>query len=452
MNKKCKISVYSLMFVFSFVLVFSLLLVNADLGENENEWLPLNITTTGLTLEGVNTTFNPDGMNFQTSYLNLTLTPKEVFVPNNLSDKATVSGYTIQDAGYIKRITLTGLTYNQDEDYGNSDLNALLGRTESSGVDVSSAVAFEIYDAREQNQILYSYGDVVIYEEKYYVCIWASGIYNSNGLPTALTSYWEETSGSSGSIYPANYFQICAYVSDVVENEEDLSSVFDYDFKDLGDSGDYNVSWNINVSSHYNHLIINYELWFENSTTQDLVYTWEDVYTDDTTELLAVDYRINKYDDYSEGQIVDRAFMNYDNLYGEEKYVNVTIAYPKNKELLDFSASSNKIVGYIEDNHTDELFENISSISNFTEVENRYSNVTIKATNLGRTETLLENTENFTFKSYQVLVQSDSENTFYFKIPSEYGEYNDLRIWVEGSFAGGAGTSGDPYQIETWAQ
>jgi len=345
---------------------------NLHIGENSDiyefgssTWEPLKITTTGLILENVNTTFNPDGMNFQTSYLNINLSIKELLTPDEIENKATVSGYTIQDTGYSKRILLTGFTYNQYEDYGNANVSDLIGR---GGTDYYSA-----------------------------------------------------------GYYPNNYFQIGAYASDLIKEDEDISKVFTYNLNQQ--QANYNVSWKIDVTSHFNNLIINYELWYTNSTTQDLVYTWEDVYTDNTTELLAVNYQLNKYEDYQESQIVDRALMRYDNLYGDERYVNVTIAYPNNKELLDFSSSSN----------------------NFTEIDNQYNSVISKANNLGKTETLV-NEDDFIFKSYKVLIQNNSENIIYFKIPSAYGEFNNLSIWIEGSFAGGTGESGDPYQIETWAQ
>ena len=179
----------------------------------------------------------------------------------------------------------------------------------------------------------------------------------------------------------------------------------------------------INVSSYYKYFILNYTYYYNGNITGQ----FEDVYIDDDVELLYVDYQINKYDDPLNPGIVDRAMMRYDNMYGENNSVNVTIAYPENKTFLGM----NKGVEV-----TPHLYDTVNTTAH----------------DLGYTDTLLDSTNGYTIRSFSVPILNDSIIPIWFKISSSYGEYNNLRMWITGSFAGGDGTSGDPYQIETWAQ
>jgi hypothetical protein len=183
------------------------------------------------------------------------------------------------------------------------------------------------------------------------------------------------------------------------------------------------VMLNITVMSHYNHFVVNYSFNSNGITT-----FLEDVYSGEKPELLPVDFQINKYDDPLHPGIVDRARLQYDNRYGEAHSVDVTVAYPAGKKLLAFEANTN-----------------------FTEYDTHlYDDVVAGAGGIGETGTLLASTEGYMLRSYHVSVPADSINMFSFKIPSVYGEFNNLHMWLTGSFAGGAGTSGDPYQISNW--
>jgi len=216
--------------------------------------------------------------------------------------------------------------------------------------------------------------------------------------------------------YPANWFNV-GPIQTIASRMDGDRFVFDVEPITSG-----TATWRINVTSHYQYVIIDYELWYNNEI---LVYTFQDVYIGGTPDLLAINYQINKYRDPEHNTIVDRALISYDNLYGENKTVNVTIAYPETKTLLEMS-------------HDD------------TEISSQYSNVVTKATDLGRTETLLDSTDGYTIRSYLVDIPENTKEAIYFKIPSAYGEFNDLRMWLTGSYAGGNGTSGNPYQISTW--
>jgi uncharacterized repeat protein (TIGR02543 family) len=178
----------------------------------------------------------------------------------------------------------------------------------------------------------------------------------------------------------------------------------------------------ISVRVHYHHVIVNYSFHSGGGTM-----FFEDVYSGEQPSLLPVDFQINKYDDPMHPGIVDRALMRYDNLYGDSHSVNVTIAYPwsKNESFLGM-------------NKGEEIIPHL------------YSVVNASAHDLGRTETLLDTTTGYTIRSYNVSVLNNTVESIYFKIQSSFGEYNNLSMWITGSFAGGTGSSGDPYQISNW--
>ncbi len=380
-----------------------------------------NITTTGLTFEDLEPHWTSEGVRLTNSYVNTTLTAKQVFVPDNISNLTEHFTYDMQEwHGDQARfwVTLTYLDYTH-ADYGSLHLNNLLGNLpQQEPISFDDAVNFTEWDGT--NTVLYSVGDVVLYGGDYYLC--KQQIYNYNGVPPNLPQYWEVTEESEGSVYPSNRFQI-SNKEVWATNKTDKGYVCDVDnFTDS--NANFDVSWNISVRSHYNYIIFDYDLIFENETTTETVATFQDVYEDEQ-ELLAVKYQLNKYNDSDYDYYVDRALMNYDNQYGENKTVNVTIAYPESKTLIEFYADGGS-----------------------TEITSQYDVVEAKATTLGKTETLLDTTTGYTIRSFSVDVIADEENVMQYMIPSQKGEYNDLRMWVVGSFAGGSGTTLDPYEIE----
>ena len=73
---------------------------------------------------------------------------------------------------------------------------------------------------------------------------------------------------------------------------------------------------------------------------------------------------------------------------------------------------------------------------------------------------ILSRQDEFDFYSYDIQVPAESEDfdgeirpgrvRCGVEIESELGQENELGVWILGSFAGGSGTSSDPYQIENW--
>jgi len=132
-----------------------------------------------------------------------------------------------------------------------------------------------------------------------------------------------------------------------------------------------------------------------------LVYTFQDVYSGERPDDLLIinDYNVEKLalnrtmiNYVQHADFVDRATLKYDNRYGEEHSVNVTIAYPIN--------SSDGFKGF----YADDVW--------FEYPDDLYDDIVTSANNIGKTETLLDNPEDYLFRSYLVNVSSDNVETF----------------------------------------
>ncbi|WP_276273568.1 hypothetical protein [Haloarcula litorea] len=318
-----------------------------------------DVKVAGLTEENVNTTFVSDSaIRFETSYLNKTLTPRQIFVPN-------ATDHAVVDWSFTR------------ESWG-----------ESSGV----------------STLNYQYGLAYNYE---YPSPEASALLGQNS--------------STGTGLPANYFQ---YSDSFYSNESTArGTVFSSSF------ADDKARWNITVNAHYEHLIINYDLIY-NGTIQD---SYQDIYSGDDPELIPVDGQINKYDGLNtpSDDYIDRFLMQYDRKYEYNPHnVTIVLAHPKDEELLSVDLGRN----------TEELNDN------------HYSEVVDTAQEVNKTATLLNDTSNYSIKAYNTTIPGNTTTTLQYKIDSLENETNDLRMWILGSFAGGSGTSSDPYEIETCQQ
>ena len=422
MDKKAKITYYgilSLLLIISFFLFYTFVFVSAQ----EDDEIQNRITIDGLTFENVDATFFSDGIHFETSYLDMNLTPKQVFVPDELGSATEHFTYDLQEwHGDKARIWITITYYEHGTGFFNYDdinVRAVLGNRETEAVDTSNAPEFVVYDGT--NAKLYNVGDIVIYNEEYYLC--KQQIYNYNGLPPDLPQYWELTEDSEGSLYPAHRYQISnkeVYASSVTET----GYVFDVDDITSTDT-EFNVSWDIEVSSHYEHIILKYKLYYIEegqepkliTFDENLDYTFQDIYSGEKPSLLPITAEVRKRKDIGSDNYTDRLSVFYDNFYRNEERINVTIAYPEGKEL-----------------------SRVNLGENWSEIALRYDEVVLKANEAGKNSTLLENESGYVLKSYNVELFPDSNNLLGFSINSELGEENNLRLWIEGSFAGVSGT------------
>jgi len=83
------------------------------------------------------------------------------------------------------------------------------------------------------------------------------------------------------------------------------------------------VRWDIDISSHYEHLIINYTL--ENTTDNKTIKTWQDVYSGKEPNKLVVSGKAEQVNLTTAKQTV-----TYDNLYDNETVKSLMIANPPN--------------------------------------------------------------------------------------------------------------------------
>lgn len=173
-----------------------------------------------------------------------------------------------------------------------------------------------------------------------------------------------------------------------------------------------------------------------------------------TSDLIDVNSgRINKYNDYQHG-IVSRISLDLNNSdeYLTNKKINITIAYPKTQEFLEF-----KIIPQNEFNEGEKFEinkisfkENIyeTKMEKYSKVSNKVNSLSIASENKNKLK--INKLNDYEFKTFEVDFQNDSNYIVQAYISSEYGLNEKLYIYALGSFAGGSGTSVDPYQIETW--
>jgi len=164
----------------------------------------------------------------------------------------------------------------------------------------------------------------------------------------------------------------------------------------------------IDLKSHYEVLIIEYTFINNNET----VGKYTDIFRGEKPELLpaygVVTSRINE----------DKTTMKYyiDNLYKEERNINITIGYPKDKEpQLEFEYNYEIIP-----NKYNETIEYLKTISE------------------GNSE--LKNPEKYDFKTYNVVLKNNTINKYEFKVNND-DNINTLGVWVQGS---GSGDYGEP--------
>ncbi|MDY6778587.1 MAG: hypothetical protein SVU32_08020, partial [Candidatus Nanohaloarchaea archaeon] len=133
--------------------------------------LAAQIQVEGLKFQKVNASFGSNQINFSVYNDTVSLTPKQVFVPDEIAQHATVSGFEVQNGAAGKRIAWSGYQYDTGWSHPSKAVMDLLA--------------------------------------------WGSG-----------------GGADAGSPYPATYFQIGAYTSNVTGENQSVSDVFDYEFVD----------------------------------------------------------------------------------------------------------------------------------------------------------------------------------------------------------------------------
>lgn len=227
-----------------------------------------SITADSLDAKDVNTTFGSDEIKFQTEDMNISLTPKQVFVPSKINDTISSLSYSVS-------------TWNED----------------------SATSSFDIQYK-------------TIYEDDSYDNL-------SNDVRRVLG---DDSDGSSD--LPQNQF---IHSSDLYsEDSESKTLVFENNFSDTDDSK--KVRWNITVKSHYEDLIIDYTLEAYNSSEgsyQEVAY-YQDVYQGEETSKLAIPTVTNNaYSIPGDRAVLDNKML-YDGKFDDPRNLTAVIIYPDN--------------------------------------------------------------------------------------------------------------------------
>ncbi len=201
-----------------------------------------------------------------------------------------------------------------------------------------------------------------------------------------------------------------------------------------------------------------FDFWKEDKKwkPQDFYFTSEDIQADN--------FWINKYNSPQHNQIVSRVSMqlNNSNDYLNGKTETITIFYPSDEQLLDFKiVPSNPSEDEKMLNNESYVAEKSNSISpsekkdktkeqKKVDIETKINSLSISSANKNKLK--VGKLGDYASKTFEVQFKDDEEYLIQAFVSSEYGKEEKLYLYVEGSFAGGSGTAGDPYQIETWEQ
>lgn len=366
-----------------------------------------SVQVDGLVEEDINTSLGENGVTFETSYLDKTLDYKDVFVPEQ----------------YHEHLADFDVNYDRKGNSGN----------------VKFSIDFSFKDV-DNSEELPNKLDGYSYSADF------KDVGAGNGGQTAWTvqSNIQQVSGNPIQ-EDADYDLKITGANNNAQVDGSLNRVNDSDQIVNDATIDFNISseefafdtgvFKPKVSSHYEHLIVEHEVRSSVSPQYgEILDIKENVYSGEDTTLLPVEGQINKYDGLNtpENDYVDRMLFRWDRGFemGEEN-VTVVMAYPQDKEFLSKDLGGNTY--------------NVSGSEYYSRVES-------EAESLGREDTLLNSTEGYKIKAFNTTVQGNTTVNLQYKIDSELNESNDLRMWVLGSFAGGSGTSSDPYEIENCSQ
>ncbi len=313
------------------------------------------IQVEGLESENVDVSATSTHLKFNTSYMNQSLTPRQVYVPEELDDTISDFSWSLSswDSGSTSSYTIQYKTIYQDKSYNDTEdtVRRLLGDD-----------------------------------------------------PDVATSYPQNQFISSDSKYSP-------------EVDGEIGSVFDRKITD--DNSGYNITWDIKVEAHYEHLIINYDLIY-NETGQPAETVWEtqDIYSEEEPERVPFTQGSTQHIIYPD-QNIQEIGLGLDNRYDKDsKEYKVVVGKPLADSVRSFEAGS----------------------LSFEEVNVSYSEVeeSVKSANLsGRI--LLDKPSNYDFTAYNVTVPADSTVNLTARINTHSAGSDQLYMWALGS-AGGSTT------------
>lgn len=319
-------------------------------------------------------------------------------------------GSTAAQEVQVEDLTASGVNYTANESHVTFHNSEYLNK----------AISYKDLFIPEQHQDdLYGSFDTVSYSDtdRLYVQLQYQYNYNSgdtdDDVPDSFSRFYVNNQGVNVGFNQEN---------------DGLDRVFNSSFL-APNVNNQDVRIGLDVEAHYEHLILNYTY---RDASGEVVGSYEDVYSGEEPEKLAVpDGNILKYE--RDGEYQDRLGMTYDKLHDqEEKEVTAVILHEQGNSFRGFTASTGTV-------------EEVDSSGKYNEVVNR-------ANSLGMTDILVDDISNYNVRAFNVTVPPDTETRLEAFQKSPKVHNGSMSMYLLGSFAGGSGTSSDPYQIETCQQ
>jgi hypothetical protein len=361
------------------------------------------VKVAGLQAEDVQTEMTEQGVRFQTSYLDKTVPYKDVFIPESYQDD--LNGFSVSYKN-TSGVTKFSIDFSFNTVKNSSDLPRVLDGYQYQA-DLMSSQGVTKWSIQSSMDITDNGSGTSLEEDADY------DMTLSNGM---------ESANIDGSLNrKVDGLQV---LNDAGLNFNASADTFVFDTGLIKPR----------VSAHYEHLVINYDTRSSVSPRYGKTYDQEEnVYSGPDPELIPVSGQINKYDGLNtpSNDYIDRFLMRYDRRYEENPHnITVVIAHPEDEKLLsvDFGGNTEKL----NDSH--------------------YAEVVDTAEQVGKTGTLLNNTSDYSIKAYNTTILGNTTTALQYKIDSLEDGNNNLRMWILGSFAGGSGTSTDPYEIDNCNQ
>lgn len=150
----------------------------------------------------------------------------------------------------------------------------------------------------------------------------------------------------------------------------------------------------------------------------------------------------------NDGEMQNRILMTINNSE-KNKVITVIVAYPNNREFRGIEGGSNikeikgKDYGLVTPQIT--KYSSVNAVSNNIKITPEKEslfiyktfNITLNSETLNKFNPNTEETKNLSYAINNIMAYTSAKS----------GEDDELYMWILGSFAGGAGTAGDPYQI-----
>lgn len=258
-----------------------------------------DVTIDGLDFEEVEADFQEENISFNNSYMSQELSPENVFVPDELREPL------IDEEFQYDLVSWDGW---EDGEVVSEEAVLTVGWQFENAPDIE-------YEYPNENVSLLLGNDWTVDDGDY---------------PQHFYSHYETTEASV--------------------NSSDEARVFDFDLVDDSEE-DYNVSWNIDVSSHYEHLIINYDLVYEEEGDDSIVIeSFEDVYSSDRPEKVNFEIKEEQINNTHSSQV-----LSQDNKYRSEYSRIVQFVHERDVSIEDINTEGVVDLEEVEKDYSEDI-------------------------------------------------------------------------------------------------